>query len=175
MIGDGAYCTLQDVADRLKNITINNDTDVSITSGAFSYNAYPSAVLKTSQVAKYIAGVEARIEDRVAQKYTVPITLAASPRAYARMRDIVRGFVVGECYPILKLSGRAMESPEEAGNTMSAYGVAKNRLEELLNDTEPFTDATRTITIQESTDASESGEGETTFNKFDPRTTLPPW
>ena len=175
MTGDGAYCTLQDIADRLKNIVINNDTDASITTGVWAYNAYLTAVLKTSQVAKYIAGVEARIEDRVAQKYTVPITAATSPKAYARMRDIIRGFVVGECYPILKLAGRAMESADEAANTMSAYGVAKNRLEELLNDSEPFTDATRTVTIEESTDASISGEGETTFDKFDPRTTLPPW
>jgi hypothetical protein len=175
MTGDGYYCTLQDVADRLKNITINNDTDALITTGAWAYNGYPSAVLKTSQVAKYIAGVEARVEDRVAQKYKVPVVLSASPKAYARMRDIVRGYVVGECYPILKLAGRAMDNPDDAGNTMSAYGVAKSRLEELLNDTEPFTDATRNVTIEESTDASISGEGETTYNKFDPRRTLPPW
>jgi hypothetical protein len=173
MTGDGYYCTVQSVADRLKNIVINNDVDNTITSGVWAYNAYPDAVLKLSQVAQYILEVEARVTDKIALKYKTPID--DSTRAWLRVGEIVRGFVIGQCYPILKMSGRSMEGPDEQKNVMSAYGVAKARLDALMNDDEPFSDATRTVAITDSVSSSETGDGQTTFEKFDPRVTPPRW
>lgn len=178
MLGDGAYCTIADVAQRLKNITIRNDTDNTIVIDApplFAYGKYLDAVLSSSQVAKYIAEKEADVEDLISQKYTVPVVKATSPKAWARISEIVRGFVIGECYPILKLSGRAMESEDEKKNVMSAYGVAKAKLTAIMADEKPLTDVHRTVPLEESTSASDSGEGNTIFQKFDPRTDPPRW
>jgi hypothetical protein len=120
-----AYSTNSEISGEFKGIT-------------FSSTTTPN----TTDIDRFITEADAEINARVGMKYSVPITLGASPIAFAILRQISVQLVAGRMKRILEVKQTSPDLAKQDGQSKDIAKIARDMLKEIVLGTLPLPDAT---------------------------------